>query len=78
MDLSTDPSGPPLDLEKEEDTFDTKLRTVFKKTVNKQKILVSHLHLVINLIYYSPRSGINRSYRSEVGLRSASWIIESN
>ena len=43
MDLSTDPSGPPLDLAKEEDTFDTKLRTFFKKTVNKQKFLVSHL-----------------------------------
>ena len=43
MDFPLDPSGPPLDSEKEEYTSDTKLRIDFKKTVHRHQWLISNL-----------------------------------
>ena len=43
MDLPLDPSGPQLYSEKEEDIYNTKLCTAFKKTVHQQKWPVSNL-----------------------------------
>ena len=43
MDFPPDSSGPPLDSAKEGDTYNTKLRKAFNKTLHGHKWLVSHL-----------------------------------
>ena len=85
MDFSIDPSGPPLDSSKEVDTSNTKLSLDFKKIVHWHKCLVSHLTfsdksdiLHSDFLSGDARSGSNRSYILELGLRSAAWRIESN
>ena len=77
MDLPLEPSGPPLDSGKYEDTSYTKLHTPFNKTVHQHKWLVSHLTLSDKLDMLQSdftsgeaRSGNNGYYRSEVGMIS--------
>ena len=77
MDFPLDPSRPPLDSAKEEDTPDTKLHTAFKKTVHQHKWLVSHITfsdkldiIQSNFTSGEMRSGSNGYYRAEVGLKS--------
>ena len=84
MDFTPEPSGTSLDQEKEVDTSNTQLCTYFNKTVHRRKWLVSYLKFsdelyIIQFDFTSgeERSGRNRSYRSEVGLSSAAWTLES-
>ena len=42
LEFPSDPSGPPMESAKEEDTSDTALQTALNKTVHKHKWLVSH------------------------------------
>ena len=84
MDLPPEPSGSPLESEKEEGPSESKLCTDFNKTEHRHTYLVSHLTFSDKLdTLYSEftsgeaRSGIDGSYKEEVGMSSASWRIKS-
>ena len=65
--------------------MDSKLRTAFKQTKNRQKWLVSQINFSdkLDTLYYDftlgeLRAGSVNYYWSEVEMRSLDWRIESN
>ena len=85
MDFPSDPSGPLLDLVKEEGTSESKMRTTFKKTEHQHKWLVLHLTvsdkfgaLCSEFTLGEVRAGIDGYYRTKLGILSGAWRIESN
>ena len=75
---------PPLESSEEEGTTYSQLRKEFKKTKHRHKWLVTHLTfsnklgvLYANFTAGNVRSGSDGSYRSELGLSSPVWRIES-
>ena len=76
MGFFPEPPGTTLDLEKEEDTSNTKMRTDFNKTVHQHKWMVSYLNfsdklykLQSNFMSGEAKLGSNGSYIEEAGLR---------